>query len=690
MITKRPVTIDDLFKIKLVGDPQMSPDGKTIAFVRTETEFEKDKYTSHLWLVPSDGKKPPTQFTFGAGKDRAPRWSPDGKRIAFLSNRDDEKKEQLYLISLSGGEALRLTQDANKPSAAIWSPDGAIIAYTAKVATKDSKTANGKREASDVLAYTRLAYKFDGAGFWDYAWQQIFVKDLTTLTSRASSQNGFTNSTSSTLPLRRRATLSQKGDGARQLTKGNFNHGAPCWSPDSKTLVFSANRIANADETNISDLWSVPARGGAIKRLTRRKGPTLAPAISPDGKWIAFVGHDNEHGRVTQMQVYVMSSRAGQAKKITAGFDRGYGDSVLGDLRAGSDGAAPPVWSRNSRSVYFLATDAGATQVYAADVRDGRVIAITHGTHQVYDFSFAADRFALAISDVLNPNNVFACDQRGKVKQLTRLNAEWANAVQLSRPERFAFQHEGRTVEGWVMKPHGWKASHKYPALLDIHGGPHAAFGYGFFHEMQILAAQGYAVVFTNPRGSASYGDEFLRAVCKDWGGGDYRDLMAATDFVLKKYSWVNPRRLGVFGGSYGGYMTSWVVTHTPRFRAAISERALNNWHSFSGTSDIGAFFGRDSEIGFDIWENPEEHLAHSPITHVANCKTPTLILHSEKDFRCPIEQGEQFYIALKKLRVPTEFVRFPDESHNLSRNGKPKHRKERLERMVAWFKKYV
>jgi dipeptidyl aminopeptidase/acylaminoacyl peptidase len=674
-MAKRPIIIDDLFKIKLVGDPQISPDGKTIAFVLTTTDFEKDKYDSHIWLVPSDGRKSATQFTFGAGRDRAPRWSPDGERIAFISNRDDEKKEQLYLISLAGGEALRLTQDAtpalqrtqggasDKPSPALWSPDGAMIAYTAKVVTKESKSANGKREGSDVLAYTRLNYKFDGEGSWDYGWRQVFTLTL---------------------------TLSRSAGEGKQLTRGNFNHGSPCWSPDSKTLVFSANRSANADETNISDLWSVPARGGALKRLTRRKGPTQAPTISPDGKWIAFVGHENEHMRATKSDVYVMPARGGQATKIAPGFDPDYGNSVLGDLRASAHESASPVWSRDGRSVYFIATDHGSTQIFAADARGGGVIAITTGAHQVYDFSYAADRFALTISDVLNPNDLFVCDPRGKTKQLTRVNAELTNAWQLSRPERFEVQHEGRTVEGWMMKPVGWKASRKYPGLLDIHGGPQNAFGYAFFHEMQVLAAAGYAVIFTNPRGSTGCGDEFTRAVCKDWGGGDYRDLMAAMDFVLKKYSWVNPRRLGVFGGSYGGYMTSWVVTHTNRFKAAISERALNNWHSFSGTSDIGAYFGPDSQIGFDIWENPDEHLAHSPISHVANCKTPTLILHSEKDFRCPIEQAEQLYIALKKLHVPTEFVRFPDESHNLSRNGKPKHRKERLERMVAWWKKYI
>lgn len=666
-MAKRSITIDDIFKIKLVNDPQVSLDGKTVAFVLTTPDLEKDKYDSHIWLVASDGKKPPSQFTFGSGKDRAPRWSPDGKWIAFLSNRDDEKKDQLYLISLSGGEALPLTDGDARPSPALWSPDGKMIAFTAKMATKESKQANGKREKSDVLAYTRLGYKFDGEGFWDYGWRQIFVADLVP----------------SAFP---------KVQAARQLTRGNFNHVSPCWSPDSRTIVFSANRSANADDTNISDLWAVPARGGVIKRLTRRKGPTQVPAISPDGKWIAFVGHDNEHKRVTQTDIYVMPARGGRAYKITATFDRDYGDSVLGDLRASAHDGAAPVWSRDGRAVYFSATDHGATQVFVADVRGGGVSALTRGEHQVYDFSYApkTNQFALAKSDALNPNDIFVCDARGKTKQVTDVNKELASGWQPARPERFALQSEGLTIEGWILKPYGWKPARQYPALLDIHGGPHAAFGYAFFHEMQALAAAGYAVIYTNPRGSTGCGDEFRRAVCGDWGGGDYRDLIAATDFVLKKYPWVNPRRLGVFGGSYGGYMTSWIITHTNSFRAAISERALNNWHSFSGTSDIGAFFGPDAQIGFDIWENPDEHLKHSPISHVANCKTPTLILHSEKDFRCPIEQGEQLYVALKKLHVPTEFVRFPDESHNLSRSGKPKHRQERLERMVAWWKKWV
>ncbi|MBI3913835.1 MAG: S9 family peptidase, partial [Chloroflexi bacterium] len=468
---KRPITIDDLFKIQLVSDPQISPDGKQIAYVRTAPSLENDQYDSHIWLVPSDGAAPAAQFTFGAGKDRAPRWSPDGTWIAFLSNRDDEKKEQLYLISLDGGEAIRLTHDADKPSAAAWSPDGMLIAYTAKVMTKDVRVENGARENSDVKSYTRLNYKFDGDGFWDYAWRQIFV-----------------------IP----SPFQNESEGkARQLTRGNFNHGEACWSPDSKTIVFVTNRSARADETTVTDLWSVPAKGGTIKPLTKSKGPRHSPAFSPDGKWIAFVGHENEFGRVTQPDIYVMPAKGGRAKKITLNFDLGYGNSVLNDLRAAPEGAGPaPLWSRDGKTLYFLATAGGTNQLFAAPAKGGKVKPITRGNHQIYEATYAraTQRLALAISDALNPNDLYVSDPRGTLKRLTKFNLDLLAEIELSKPEKFGFKNEGRAVEGWVLKPVGWKASKKFPALLEIHGGPHAAFGAAFFHEMQLLAAQGYAV----------------------------------------------------------------------------------------------------------------------------------------------------------------------------------------------------
>jgi dipeptidyl aminopeptidase/acylaminoacyl peptidase len=668
---KRSITIDDLFKIQLVSDPQISPDGKTIAFVQTRPDLEGDQYRSHIWLVPADGSVPPRQFTFGESKERAPRWSPDGEFIAFVSDRDKEKKDQLYLIPLAGGEARRLTDDALNPSAPVWSPNGKMIAYTSKVVTKESRAANDVYPDSDVRAYTRLDYKSNDEGLWDYGWRQVCV-------------------------------LQVAGGKARQLTRGNYNHTSPAWSPDSRTVVFSANRTAKADEKNITDLWSALATGGRLKRLTRRRGPTLAPAISPDGKWIAFVGHQNEYANVTEASAYIVPARGGLVRKVTMGFDRTFGGALATDLRSPEHAPAAPVWSKDSRTLFFVATDGGASNIYAAPIlsgakvksKDGSAVKpVTRGDHHIFGYSFAraADRFAFVLSDALNPNDVFVTSAKGVLKRITRINAQTLTQAQLSKPERFIVPREdGWTVEGWLMKPIGWKPSRRYPAILQIHGGPHSAYGATFFHEFQVLCARGYAVIYTNPRGSAGYGQEFAKCTRQDWGGGDYRDVMAAMGFALEKYPWIDAKRCGVAGGSYGGYLTSWIVTHTDRFRAAVSMRALNNWYSFYGTSDIGHHFASEWYVGGEPWNNAKAYLAHSPIAHIANCKTPTLILHSEKDFRCPIEQGEQFYIALKKLGVPTEFVRFPDETHELARSGKPKHRQERLERIVEWFKRYL
>ncbi len=665
-MSKRPITIDDLFQIKLVSDPQISPDGKMVAFTLTTPNLESDKYSAHIWLVPSDGSAPARQFTFGEGKDRSPRWSPDGKQIAFASDRGKEKQDQLYRISINGGEATRLTDNANRPSAPVWSPDGTMIAYTSKIVTPETKQANDQHDESDAKSYTRLNYKSNDEGFWDYSWRQICM-------------------------------LSLEGEHAGQswqLTRGAFNHGSPAWSPDSKTIVLAANRSAHADEQNWNDLWSVPAKGGALKRLTRRKGPAGAPSFSPDGKWIAFYGHENEFATVTEAKVYVMPSHGGKAVPITADFDRTLGSALATDLRSSDGAPTAPIWSKDSAMIYFTATDHGASNLYAVSAKGGALKPVTRGAHHLIGYSYAraANRFAYIASDPIHPNDVFTATSSGTAKRITHVNDAWLTDVQLSKPEKFFAPSEGGVVEGWLMKPMNWKPGKnaKRPAVLQIHGGPHSAYGETFFHEFQILCAQGYAVVFCNPRGSAGYGQEFASCIGKDWGGRDYRDVMAAWDFALKKYTWIDEKKSGVAGGSYGGYMTSWIITHTDRFKAAVSMRALNNWYSFYGTSDIGHFFASDWYVGGLPWNNAEEYLQHSPIAHVANCKTPTLILHSEKDFRCPIEQGEQFYVALKKLGVPTEFVRFPDETHELSRSGKPKHRKERLERIVEWFKRYL
>jgi dipeptidyl aminopeptidase/acylaminoacyl peptidase len=669
---RRPARLEDVFRFKLLSDPQLSPDGKTIAFVQAETDLDKNTTRSHIWLVPGDGSARPRRFTAGEAKDRAPRWSPDGKQLAFISNRD--KQDQLYLIALDGGEARPLTSGEGKPSAAVWSPDGTQLAYTAKVITDAVREANGARRDSDVRSYTRLTFRSDSDGFWDYGWRQVFVL-------RTDSEPGT--------PV--------------QMTRGDYNHTDPAWSPDGKTLAFSANRSANADLSNLSDIWLMDspafnARGKAKvkapQRITRSKGPAVGPAFSPDGRQIAFVGHDNRYTRnVTHLRVYVMARDGSNVRCLTESLDEGVGDEVLSDLRAGGR-AFTLHWSADGETIYFSATEQGASNVYQVTVADGRVSRATQGTHQVFGWSYAqaSNQIAYVCSNPANPNDIYAHEAGAREAQrLTDVNAEVLRELALSQPTPVAFKStDGFTVHGWVMKPAGFKAGAKYPTILSIHGGPHSAYGATYFHEFQLLCAAGYGVLYTNPRGSDSYGQDFVKATYKDWGGGDYRDVMAAMDGSLKKFKWMDAQRLGVMGGSYGGYMTGWIITHGDQFKVAIAERMLSNWHSFFGTSDIGSVFGTDWEIGGHPWDNMEGYLRHSPIAHVANCKTPTLVLHSENDYRTPIEQGEQFYIALRNLGVPAQLVRFPGESHDLSRGGQPKHRRERYERILEWLGRYL
>jgi dipeptidyl aminopeptidase/acylaminoacyl peptidase len=638
--------------------------------------------------VSSDGAAPPRRFTAGEANDRAPRWSPDGKWLAFISNRD--KQDQLYLIALDGGEARPLTSGEGKPSAAVWSPDGTMLAYTAKVISDKVREANGARKDSDVRSYTRLNYRSDADGFWDYGWRQLFV-----------------------LPV------GSDRSAPVQLTHGDYNHADPAWSPDGKTIAFSANRTANADLTNVSDIWvidvpvgvagvaggmggrpSAPTRRGAkVKvgapmKITQSTGPAAGPAFSPDGAWIAFAGHDNRYTRnVTLTRVYVIARDGSEVRCLTESFDQGVGDEVLSDLRAGVR-AFTLHWSADGGTIYFIATHHGASNVHQVNVADGSVTRATNGTHQVFGWSYAqaGGLIAYVCSSFSNPNDIYAQDAGSQhVRRLTHVNDDALREVTLSQPAPVAFKSDvGWKVEGWVMKPAGFKAGKKYPTILSIHGGPHSAYGATYFHEFQLLCAAGYGVLFTNPRGSDSYGQDFVKATHQDWGGGDYRDLMAAMDGALQKFAWMDAKKLGVMGGSYGGYMTGWIITHTNRFKVAIAERMLSNWHSFFGTSDIGSVFGTEWEIGGHPWDNTRGYIGHSPIAHVATCRTPTLVLHSENDYRTPIEQGEQFYIALCNLGVPAQFVRFPGESHDLSRGGQPKHRKERYERILEWLRKHL
>jgi dipeptidyl aminopeptidase/acylaminoacyl peptidase len=402
------------------------------------------------------------------------------------------------------------------------------------------------------------------------------------------------------------------------------------------------------------------------------------PPFSPDGRSLAYLGrrHRNEFGR--NARVFTVPVEGGAPRSLTDALDRSCAPLDLA-----------PIWSADGAWLTFAAEDAGALSVYRVRATGGgaapeRVIG---GERAVTGVSAAADgTLAFAVTDPVMPAEIATCAaDGGGERRLTDVNAAWRAEVILTRPERFRFERAGLGVDGWIMKPADFRADGRYPGLLNIHGGPHAQYGWSFFDEFQVQAGAGYAVVYMNPRGSQGYGETFTRAVVGDWGGGDFTDVMAGLDEALRRAPWIDPERLGVLGGSYGGFLTSWTVGHTDRFRAACSERAVNYHPSMFGTSDIGHLFN-EIEIGGLPWEMPDHYAERSPLTHAKNIHTPLLIIHSEEDLRCPIEQGEQLFVALKKQRKDAVFVRFPDENHELSRSGKPRHRLERFRIILDWF----
>lgn len=652
--SKRRITIADLKAMNWVSDPRIAPNGEQIAYVVKQVDPKDDKkYVSRIWLTDCANSQP-VELTAGPKIDTNPRWSPDGQQLAFTSNR--EGKNQIWILPMSGGEAKQLTQQKVGAGAPIWSPDGKKIAYVARVSANEVED---DKNASDVKVITRLHYKMNGLGFLGDRYAQIFVVDV--------------------------ATGEEK-----QITNGDYDCGAPTWAPCSTKLAFSSNRTEEPDYNNLSDIWVVGVDGGELTRLTPGDGPSSNPSWSPCGQYVAYLGHNNEYKSATLARIMVVPATGGEAANLTASFDRSIGNACGSDMVTSVDPGL--VWSANSKHIFFLSSDGARTKVWrVANEAGATVEAITCDREQVvYGMSLATahDRLALTITDPLHIGDVFCLDLGSKPRQLTAHNEALLAELELTAPEQFTVESDGMTVEGWLMKPVGFQSGVKYPSVLEIHGGPHVAYGYTFMHEFHLLCASGYAVIFTNPPGSQAYGQEFVTQTHHDWGGADYRGIMAAVDHV-SQYDYIDTDRLALTGGSYGGYMTNWIIGHDQRFKAAVTQRSTASRYSMFGTSDVG-FLNGQFEFKENPWDNPEFYLERSPITYVNNMHTPLLILHSEEDLRCPIEQGEQLYTALKWLRREVVFVRFPNENHELSRSGQPRHRAERLEHMVNWFKKYV
>ena len=649
---QRGMTPEDITRIRWVSDVQMSPDGLRVAFVVTTLSEERDEYLSNIWTVAADGGAP-RRLTRGDKRDAAPRWSPDGTRLAFVSERQGHKRPQLYVMPTDGGEAMRLTELAQGVGDPVWSPDGKRLAFPSRVggdeAPQDEPEAARSKPARVI---TTLKYKMNGEGFVYDRRTHLFVVNV--------------------------------DDGSvSQLTDGDANHDGPAWSTDGSLLAFTSARHAERDEDDASDVWVIPADGGEARRVTDTAGPVGRPSFSPDGRVIAYLGHRQRYDAGYNWRLYTVPVAGGPPACLSDGLDRSC--RLLGN--------SGPLWSVDGNSLTVGVQTQGDVHVYRFDVQNRQAPEIAlDGARQITALSAAGDgsRLAFAAMDPTNPAEVFTCRPDGSgERRLTNLNGGWKGEVALSPPQRIACERDGCPLDAWVVKPHGFEPGRRYPLLLNIHGGPHMMYGHDFFDEFQVYGGAGYAVLYANPRGSQGYGEAFTRAVIGDWGGVDHDDVTAALDAALQQCDFIDPQRLGVMGGSYGGYLTTWAVGHTQRFRAACSERAVNNVHTLFGTSDIGHSFA-EAQSGWLPWDNLDWYLERSPLTYAADITTPLLIIHAENDLRCPIEQAEQLFVALKKQRKEVRFVRFPDEGHDMSRAGKPRHRLERFRIILEWFASHL
>ncbi|HYZ15969.1 MAG TPA: S9 family peptidase [Candidatus Acidoferrum sp.] len=648
-----PVVPSDLFDVVLLADPQIAPDASAIYYRRSRFDREADEIRGSIRRLDPDGAE--RAFTRG-NNDRLPRVAPDGGAVAFVGDRDDAAR--LFVLPLDGGEAIPLGEGYTTIVALAWSPDATRLAFVAS-APHEPVTARAYLDAKSGARHIRmLPFKSDADGLLDGVRKHLYVIDV---------EDGV----------------------AKRLTQGDFDVAAPAWSPDGRAIAFAARLDHSEVATALSDICVVDVATGALTRLTQGTGPMSLPAFSHDGREIAFVGHhhgDDGGGRFDN-ELLVVPFAGGPTRSLSADLGRTVGDHLAGDLR--SVPPVAPVWSADDREVLVQVCDEGTTTIRAFTSDGTKVRVVAGGERQIFGFSLA-DNGALAIvySTPTVPNEIALIEPYGGERRLTDANP-WVAAKTIVTPQRYRPRaDDGTVLDAWLLAPA--KSNEAAPPLvLEVHGGPHAAYGYTFFLEFQILASAGFAVAYGNPRGSQSYGHAYSDAILGDWGGLDVADVLRILDGALEQRRF-DSARIGAAGGSYGGFMTTWLLGHTDRFAAGVSMRAVNEFVSEVGASDIGWFLESELKTTYAA-DGGRALFEGSPMRAAASIKAPLLVEHSERDYRCPIDQGEQLFTLLRRLgKADCEFVRFTDKGHEMSRAGKPRSRVLRLRAIAQWFVRHL
>ena len=679
MPTKQPITVEDLYLIKTVEDVQISPNGELVAYTLWTLDKAANQNKRAIWIVPAKGGQP-KQITAGDKSDDSPRWSPNGETLAFVSARSGHP--QIYLIDIDGGEARRLTNMPNGATSPAWSPDGARIAFLSFVSAQERRDEDrgiqppddpikakvleeqrkrAEEDKADPRVHDDLPYR-TGTYYLSDKRSHIYVIDVP------------------------RNPVSQPGFKPARLTDGDRDYSAAVWSPDGRSIYSNAKRNRRPNLFLYRDIVRIPAEPGRKKpgpmRWYRDPGHSAyGPRISPGGEWIAYkrIREDNTFVEVSRIAVR-STRRGGRPIELTAEFDR-----------------TPEAveWTRDSRSILFTAGDHGETPIWKASRSGGKVTRLIGGRWRVITgFSRSrSGRLALCVSAPDFPRDVFVAEADGSgSKRLTRVNDDWLKDRHVAIPQELRYKSpDGREVQGWMYVPPDFSTARnrKYPMVVEVHGGPQAMWspaGVTMWHEFNVMAGAGYVTFWCNPRGSDGYGADFARGLLNDWGAS-MPDIMAGLDQVIARGT-IDETRICLTGGSYGGWATAWIISHSDRFAAAASLRGVYHLTSFDGTTDINNFI-RDA-FGVYHWDDPDKLWRQSPLAHVKNMRTPLLILHADNDYRVPISDAEQLFTALKRLGRKTQFVRYPREGHEQTRSGEPKHRVDSMQRILDWFEKYA